>query len=129
MTKEEFVKGLKFLSIAYNKEFDKEKAEVWYSMLEEYNYETYKNALKEIVKTNKFLPSVSEIIEYCNKTIQNKTLDIIENMKNNGYFKTEYEYEKILNWFNEGIIPNWFKEDMKKYNLKQLENNQVLLLN
>ena len=65
MKKDEFVKALKFLGTAYNKEFDKEQTEVWYKFLMNYNYETLRESIKEIIKINKYLPSISEMIQMC----------------------------------------------------------------
>ena len=127
MKKEEFIKGLKYLGIVYNKEFDQQQAEVWYDFFKDYDYETFKNAIKESVKTNKFLPNISVIIELCNKHKQDNKLEIIKKMEKDGYFKSGLEYEKAINWFNKGIIPYWFKEDMEKYTTKQLGNTTLVL--
>lgn len=48
--------------------------------------------------------------------------EIIEKMKNQGYFKTTQEYEKAIMFLNTNIIPKWFIEDMKKY---QQDNLQI----
>lgn len=123
MNKEDFVKALKFLGTAYNKEFDKDQVEVWYSFLMNYNYETLKDSIKEIIKTRKYIPTINEMIEICEKTKKEKRYDILEKMKSEGYFKTIEEYEKASMWMERNIIPNWFREDMKKYYTLLLQSN------
>lgn len=61
MNKEEFVKALTFLSLAYNKEFDSEQTSVWYEFFKEEEPNIFKTALKRIIAKNKYLPSIAEI--------------------------------------------------------------------
>lgn len=61
MTKEQLVKGLKYLGIAYNKEFDEEQAAVWYDFFKDVEYDTFRQAVKRIIPKNKFLPSIAEL--------------------------------------------------------------------
>lgn len=75
MTKEKFIKGLTFLGIAYNKEFTKDEAEVWYSMLREYSSEEFSNAIQELIKTEERLPSIATITKQIAK---NKTTSLPE---------------------------------------------------
>lgn len=61
MSKEQFIKGLKYLGIAYNKEFDEEQATVWYDFFKDVDYEVFRQAVKRIIPKNKFLPSIAEL--------------------------------------------------------------------
>lgn len=61
MTKEEFLEGITLLGVAYDREFTKEQIEVWYSMLGGYTKEQLRNAIKELIKTETYLPTIAHI--------------------------------------------------------------------
>lgn len=61
MNKEEFVKALTFLTVAYNKEFTSEQTGIWYEFFKEDNINTFKTAIKRVVSKNKYIPSIAEI--------------------------------------------------------------------
>lgn len=61
MNKEDFLQCMKLLGTAYNKEFDEEQVEVWYSMLHEYKIEDLTRAIKELIKTETHLPTIAHI--------------------------------------------------------------------
>lgn len=61
MTKEEFIKGLKFLGIAYNKEFNEEQATVWYEFFKNEDYEVFRTAVKRVIPKKQFIPSIAEL--------------------------------------------------------------------
>ena len=84
MKKEDFIKALKVLSIAYNKEFDQEQAEIWYSFFANTNYEEFRTAVKNLVATNKYLPSIAEIKEE------------IANLQMKDIPKAEDEWQEVL---------------------------------
>lgn len=63
MEKKEFVKGMSLLGTAYQKKFDEEELATWYMFLKEYKYGEFLEAITQLVKTNKFLPTISEICE------------------------------------------------------------------
>ena len=116
MTKEECVKGLKYLSLAYGTDgFTPDECSIYYEFLQEYDYNTFRKAVKNIIKTSKFLPKITELIEECNKCKEQVKNDVVEFMKKQGYFKAIFEYEKATRWLETGIIPEWFKKDMQKY--------------
>lgn len=73
MTKEEFLEGITLLGVAYNKEFTQEQVEVWYSMLGGYTKEQLRNAIKELIKTETYLPTIAHITKQIAK---NQTTDI-----------------------------------------------------
>ena len=115
MKQEELVKGLKVLGIAYGKEFNQEECSTYYEFLQEYSYDTFRAAVKNIIKTSKFLPKISELVEECENCKEQVRYEVIEFMKIKGYFKDTTEYEKTMLWYSKGIIPSWLKEDMNKY--------------
>lgn len=132
MSKEQFASLMKTLGIAFNREITPELLQVYYEILKEENYETLKKAISEEIKTQKFFPSVSELLEECKRQKVKNGFTILEYMKQMGYFKISTEYDKACRWLDEGIIPHWFKEDMRKYaklfNNKQVTNNNKNLL-
>lgn len=73
MTKEEFLEGITLLGVAYNKEFTQEQVEVWYSMLGGYTKEQLRNAIKELIKTETYLPTIAHITK---QIANNQTTDI-----------------------------------------------------
>ena len=63
MKKEEFVKAMTFLGNAYSKELSESELTTWYLFMKDYQYGEFLEAIKHIVKTNKYFPSISEICE------------------------------------------------------------------
>lgn len=84
MTKEEFLEGMTLLGIAYDKEFTKEQIEVWYSMLCGYTKEQLRDAIKELIKTETYMPTIAHIT----KQIAKKETLTIPN--------AEDEWEEVL---------------------------------
>ena len=72
-----------------------------------YNELTLVSAVKSIIRKNKFMPTLNELIEECElcKTTQKNI--VIEKMIKAGYFKDSREIEKTYHFLEEGIIPNW----------------------
>ncbi len=115
MCKQDFLKGIKLLESCYRFKFSELDLKVWYSALKEIPFKTFTKAIGILIKTSKFMPSIAEILKQCESVeIANKAT-IVESMKKDGYFKNENEYQKILGWLSEGIIPKWFQENMNKY--------------
>lgn len=94
-----------------------------------YTPEIVLKAIDEIIKTSKFMPTIAEILEKCDKQARNYTFDILEKMKKDGYFKcgvygelngiqATRNYEKATMWLSKGIIPDWLLKDMMKYGYK-----------
>lgn len=101
-----------------------------------YNAETLANAINRIIKNNKFMPTIAEIVEMCEKEKVYKRNSILELMKNDGYFRRsdygklstfqeEKNYNKALMWAERNVIPEWLIEDMKFYNSKLIEAKNV----
>lgn len=118
------------LRIAYPSYFEKLTDEEFIEMLSMYKEEllcysesVIAAAIKSIIKTNKFMPSIGEIIEACEKALMQQKLDILEKMKNDGYFKSDWELEKTYQFVAKGLIPDWLLNDMKKYGY--IENNRL----
>lgn len=132
MTEMELITGLKYLGIAYGKEFDKDECKVYYDFLQKYQYDVFRKAVKNLIEKTKFLPKLSEIIDECEKCKGTQRFEVLEIMHAKGYFKDPSEYEKATKWLTEGIIPTWFLDDMRKYYLmdknEKIENVETLLL-
>lgn len=96
-----------------------------------YNELTISNATKSIIRKNKFMPTLKEIIDECENVRTYKINIIIEKMKKAGYFKDPREIDKTYKFIEEGIIPDWLIKDMKKYGYeeeKSLGYNNLKLL-
>ena len=74
-----------------------------------YNEKTLANATRKLIAIKKFMPSISEIIEACEKEKEFMRNEILELMKSDGYFKKgdygeldhiqeERNYTKALMW-------------------------------
>ena len=110
----------------YFKELTMEELAGLVSMYQEelsiYNEPTLMNAIKSIIRKNKFMPTLKEILDECElcKTTQKNI--VIERMIKAGYFKDPKEIDKTYKFLEEGIIPNWLLEDMKKYGYEDSHN-------
>lgn len=108
MNKEQFIKGLKYLSLAYNKEFDEEQATVWYDFFKDVDFEVFRQAVKRIIPKNKYLPSIAElrgeIAQMTNPLLQLNVDDewnnVIEAIRKHGTYITAEEFSK----FNETTL-------------------------
>lgn len=122
MSEQELVKGLTYLGVAYGKEYSKFECEQHYDFLKEYNYETFVTAIKNIIKTSKFLPKITELIESCENCKSKTKFDVIEYMNKQGYFKDSIEYDKTINFMEKGIVPDWLQKDINSYYKTMLQN-------
>ena len=104
---------------------------LYQDMLGSYNEQTLNEGAKQIIKTKKYMPSISEIIEICDSVKTHVRNEIVEKMIQDGYFKSPREIDKIYMWLEEGIIPEWFKKDMMKYynTMIQTRENKLLEMN
>ena len=132
MTKQELVKGLTYMGLAYGKEFTPQECDIYYDFLQEYSYETFITAIKNTIKKSKFLPKVTELIDSCEGAKEVLKIDVIEYMNNHGYFKSPIEYEKTTRFIESGIVPKWLQDDINKYYKEmisnRLEHKETLLL-
>lgn len=132
------------LKIAYPYYFKELKTEelagmisLYREFLSEYNELTLNNAIKSIISKSKYMPSINELINECEALKKSKAVPILDTMLKDGYFKKGiYElevthatrnYEKALMWMEQGIIPDWLLEDMKKYGF--IEDKKVIYTN
>lgn len=63
--KQQILKALSTLQLAYSTDLSVERLEMYVEMLEDIHPVTLEQAVKNIVKTRKFLPTVAEIREEC----------------------------------------------------------------
>lgn len=140
MSNKEVTQILAMLKIAYPNYFkDYQQTETYATInlyqqqLSNFNFKIVSLAVNNLIKKSKFLPAISEIIEECEKLKDKHIFSILEKMNADGYFKSINEYEKATKYLETGIIPNWFKEDMKKYGYvefnTQINHNDNLMLN
>lgn len=112
---------------------------IYQEHLSRYNEKTLVNVAKKLIATKKFMPSISEIIEACEKEKEFMRNEILELMKADGYFKKgdygeldhiqeERNYTKALMWAERKLLPNWLKEDMKYYQTKILGQKENLMI-
>lgn len=144
MKQEEFVKGLTYLGLAYGKEFNQMETKQIYEFLKEYNYETFTKAIKNIIRSSKFVPKIADLIEECEKCKTSTKFEVVDFMRDTGYFKyspygeitdehAARNYLKVKTFISRGIIPDWLQEDLNEYygRMQQLKlaNKQQQLIN
>jgi len=146
MKQEEFVKGLTYLGLAYGKEFTQLETQQMYDFLKEYNYDTFTKAVKNIIRSSKFIPKIADLIEECENCKSSVRIEVIDYMRESGYFKLSYKpehqlsdehatrnYLKARTFLQRGIVPDWLQADMNEYytRMKQekLTASQHQLLN
>lgn len=141
MNQAEFARCIKRLSSFYFKDFSSDDLMAWYELFKDIKVNILEQAITDIVKESKFMPNINQLLEKCPSTINSFYLAIIDKMLKDGYFKqgiveldSEHEmrnYEKTVRWIEEGIIPGFLREDMKKYmldNNKKIDNNNSFLI-
>lgn len=137
MEQVDFIKDFKRVCVAFNKPFGQEECEIYYDMLKEYKKTHFKIACDLAIKECKFFPKVAEMLEFCKRaSIESKKI-IVNYMISKGYFKCDTEIKKTLYFVEHNIIPNWLKDDMRKYykmmlnenNTQKIESQDGLLLN
>ncbi len=80
-----------------------------------YDENTLMAVTKSVVRNNKYMPSLKELIEECEKIkIINRHL-IINKMYKDGCLKSLEEVAKAYRFLSTGIIPDWFLIELKKY--------------
>lgn len=114
----------------FNKLTDEELialAQMYKDELSGYNEKTLNIAIKNLIRTSKYMPSLNEIIQECDSNKTHNANTILERMKKDGYFKSANELDKAYMWLAKGIIPTWLKEDMKAYQQGLLTSNTRLI--
>lgn len=104
--------------------------EVWYLLLQEYDFEPMQLALLEYIKSgNKFPPSAADLIRLY-EFHDPKTNLLLEYMDSKGYFNdprgtradiAQFNYEnrkrKAMWWIKNRSIPEWLQKDLDKYSI------------
>lgn len=109
------------LKIAYPYYFRDLKADEALALIEiyreniNYPYEIANKSIKNIIRRNKYMPSVAEIVEECEEVQKQNKYEVIEIMKQNNYFANSNEIEKAKKFIDENIIPDWLKKDMELF--------------
>lgn len=62
MNKTEFMEGIHLLQNNYNQKFTTEKLKLYYENLKEMSKESYLKSIKKLIRTNKYMPNVAEIL-------------------------------------------------------------------
>lgn len=115
MERENFTNTMSYLGAIYGKDFKDSEIAVWYDILKEYPEEVLNRAIKQLAKTEKFLPAIATIVQECDKYKALTRFEVLEYMRYKNYFKTADEYLKAKEWLERKAMPEWFKEDIKKY--------------
>lgn len=63
MTKEEFAKGMTFLSVVYSKPLTADQVAVWYTFFETDSLDQFKKAVQKLAVSSKYFPSIAELKE------------------------------------------------------------------
>lgn len=111
MTKEEFLKGMHFLFNAYGKEYTEQQATVWYEMLHDESFENFRQAIKNLIRTKQFMPSIAdikqEIARMTTPALQLNVDEEWEKVRNALRSYGSYNEEKAMNSLNDytrGIV-------------------------
>ena len=132
MTEKDFANSMGYLGLAYGKEFNQQELMLYYDFLKEYSDKTLTAAIKNIIKTSKFLPKITEIIEECEKCKEQAVFEILDFMNRKGYFKAPIEYDKATLFMERGNVPEWLQKDINEYykmmNQTTLEHKDTLMI-
>ena len=129
MEQSNFSKIVNVLRIAYPyyfKDMEKESTimfnQLYYSKLKKYDYVVVSSAINKIIEKSEFMPTIAEILTECDKETRRLYKIKIDKMYKNGFFKTDQEYGKALQWLFEDkpIVPNWLLEEINGYEEKLL---------
>lgn len=110
----------------YFKDMEKESTimfnQLYYSKLKKYDYTVVSSAINKIIEKSEFMPTIAEILTECDKETRRLYKIKIDKMYANGFFKTDQEYGKALQWLFEDkpIVPNWLLEEINGYEEKLL---------
>lgn len=120
----EFTKLMKILTMSYDKDLTQETIEMWYQHFKNFKKTIFEEAVQEAITTKKYMPSIADLLDICNKKQNELKLSVLNVMENNGYFKTTKEYEKAIKWLENDITPDWLLKDMQS---NYLEMNRKLI--
>lgn len=63
MDKQEFVKGINKLELAYNQRFTTQKLNLWWDKLNEMEVTKYLDRIDKLIETNPYMPNIAEILD------------------------------------------------------------------
>lgn len=63
MVKEEFIEGIKKIQNAYNTTFNVDKLQLWWNKLQFVDGKVFKEKVDKLIVTNKYIPSLAEIVD------------------------------------------------------------------
>lgn len=61
MTAQEFIKPMKMLGVAYNKEITKDQVELWYGFFKEVALTDFRKACARVIETDEYMPSIARM--------------------------------------------------------------------
>lgn len=61
MNKQEFIKEVEKIEIAYKKKFSQEEYRLWFQEFQNVTVEEFRKAIDQTIKTNKFTPKIADI--------------------------------------------------------------------
>ena len=134
----EFIKCMKYLCSCYSRKIDNNTLTMWFKCFDDVSCNILLNAIEEIVNESIYFPSISQLKNKCTFISNNQVLNIINKMKDNGYFKKGYKeelsdiqasrnYEKALLWLEKGTLPHFLQDDIKRYSTKLITNDNRLI--
>lgn len=62
MSKKDFVKVMKILSSAYNRDFTEDDLAIWYSQFKNEDFNMMFRAVNNIIKTSRYVPTIADIL-------------------------------------------------------------------
>lgn len=97
--------------------------------LSEYDFKTMQQAVVNRIKTNKYMPTIADLIFEYEEIVKQNSQAVIHEMNRCGIFACQREYEKALMWAQRGLFPEWFKDDVRSFvSTKYLNQKKVLFL-
>lgn len=63
MDKQEFVKGINKLELAYNQRFTTQKLNLWWDKLNQMEVTQYLERINRLIETNPYMPNIAEILD------------------------------------------------------------------
>ena len=102
MNKEEFIKALRILNSLYGKEMDVETLTAWYGFFRDKDINDFKQAINNHVRTSKYLPTVSEMLEEMAKlkmqdisSAEDEWVRVIDLVHKYGFYNQEKAFEEM----------------------------------
>lgn len=123
MSIEEFTKAMVFLGMSYDKEFTQDKIKVWYEMFKENNINEFKIAIKRLIVSSKYLPSIAEIKSEI-ALLNHKELQLNPDEEWELVLSAVRKYGKLDNVYFEEITQNTIRA-IGQHRLETIETSQI----